>query len=357
MGTDVRVKKYFDPKEPGSFAGASTFQRHHKDVKDLGNILSGYRSYTLHKPVRRRFQRNITVVGGIDSQWDLDLSDLSKFSAQNDGYKFLLFAIDVFSKKLWVIPTINKTGPTLAKALEKLFSSLTDRRPKSIRTDKGGEFQNQPVSRVLKKYKIHYFTSQNEETKASIVERVQRTIKGRMWRYFTYKKTNRYIDVLDDLVESYNNTYHRSIGRTPNSVDSDNAVHVWDRLYSGGGGGSGDKRLRNTKFKFEIGDHVRIISTRMIFRKAYEGDWTEEIFKIVKRLPRHPPVYRIVDLNDDPIEGTFYGKELQKVKFDDQVFIVEEVLKQRRRNGKTQHFVKWLGYPKSFNSWVDGFIE
>lgn len=345
------VDKYFDPKEPGSYAGASTYHRHHPQMKleKLAEILSAYRGFTLHKPVRRRFPRNKTIVGGIDAQWDIDLSDMTKFADDNDNMKFLLCVIDVFSKKAWILPMKNKTPAEIIRAFEKLFT-LTARRPRTIRSDKGGEFKNKAFDKFVKKHKIKYFITQNEETKAAVVERFQRTIKGKMWRYFKHNRTTRYIDVLDDLVSSYNNTYHRSIGMPPNDVKKEMEATIFRRLYK-------KPRLTKVKYKFKVGDYVRIISTRMIFRKAYEGDWTEEIFKVVKQILRDPPVYRVVDLNDELIEGTFYAFELQKVKFNEDIFIVEEIIKQRKRNGKTQYYVKWLGYPKTFNSWVDNFVE
>ena len=69
------------------------------------------------------------------------------------------------------------------------------------------------------------------ETKASVVERLMRTLKTRMWRYFTAKKTMRYIDMLPDLVYSYNHTIHRSIKKKPAEVTIDNEKQVWHTLY------------------------------------------------------------------------------------------------------------------------------
>ena len=136
----------------------------------------------------------------------------------------------------------------------------------------------------------------------------------------------------------------------PNKVSKANEAQIWSRLYGG-------KMLFNQNFRFKVGDHVRISTSKMIFKKSYEGLWSEEIFIVNKSLPRNPPVYRLFDLNDHPIQGTFYGQELQKVKIADDVFIVEKVVKTRTRNRKREYLVKWLGYPDSFNSWVDEFVE
>ena len=349
MGSS-KLDSYFDPNEPGSYAGATTYRRHHKNIKynELADILSGYRGFTLHAPARVRFPRNKTIVGGIDAQWEVDLADMQRFADKNNGFKYWLCAVDVLSKKAWVQPIRSKKAPEVHQAFEKIFAK-TNRKPLTVRTDKGGEFNNKALKKFFQKYKIKYFTSENEEIHASIAERFIRTIKGRVFRYFTHNRTDRYIDVLDKLVESYNKTYHRSIGMPPNEVNDDNEVKIWHRLYGG-------LQLTNYNFKFSVGDHVRIQEHRATFRKGYEGAWTEEIFKIVKRLPRHPPVYRIVDYDNEPITGTFYENELQKVKMLDDIFIVDKVLKQRRRNGKTEYFVSWLGYPKKFNSWTTNLL-
>ena len=104
-------------------------------------------------------------------------------------------------------------------------------RPTTLQTDKGSEFLNRPLQQLLKEYGVHHFTTHNEETKASVVERFNRSLKTRMWRYFTKKQTIRYVDALQDFVRSYNDSYHRSIGMAPSAVNGANQETVWQRLY------------------------------------------------------------------------------------------------------------------------------
>ena len=299
----------------------------------------------MHKPTRKRFRRNRVIVNSMDQQWQLDLSDLSSLAPHNDGYRYLACFIDVLSKKVWVVPMKKKTALDMARALDVVFDS-TSRRPMVIQVDKGTEFHNATVKKKLEKMGIRLFSTHNEETKAQIVERFQRTLKGKLWRYFHHNNTYRYIDVLDNIVASYNNTFHRSIKMTPNEANRSNEMSPWENLY-------GDENLSPPQpYKFNIGDHVRILSSRVQFRKGYEANWTEEIFKIVERVPRNPPVYKVEDLLGEILEGTFYGAELQKVKFDNDLFIVEKVLRRRRRaDGRTEYFVRWRGYPKKIDSW------
>jgi len=168
-----------------------------------------------------------------------------------------------------------------------------------------------------------------------------------MFRYFTYKNTRRYIDVLDDLLHSYNNTHHRSIGMTPVGVNIDNEDIFRARLYP--------LKPKSHKWKYDVGDRVRISMQRQPFRKGYLGDWSEEIFEIKFRLPTVPVTYELKDLADETIKGKFYEMELQKVsKTDDEHFDIDRILKTRKRSGKIEYFVSWKGYPSKFNSWVDG---
>ena len=219
------------------------------------------------------------------------------------------------------------------------------RKPRALQTDKGSEFTNKLLQRWLSSRNIHFFTTHNEETKASIVERFNRTIKTRMWRYFTSKNTKKNIDVLKDLVHSYNHSYHRSIKRTPASVGYENQEKVWLTLYA--------DSSRIEAPKLSVGDYVRISKTRGNFQKGYFPNWSEELFIITEALQGKPPYYKLKDLDGENIEGTFYSQELQKVIKDNDVYKVENVLSSRKKAGKKQFLIKWLGYPEKFNSWID----
>ena len=146
---------------------------------------------------------------------------------ENDGVNYLLVVIDVFSKYVWVRPMKNKTARSLLEAFDSILSE--GRKPEKLRTDKGTEFVNESFRQYLKKKGIQFYTA-NNEPKASVVERVNRTLKSKLYRYFTAVSL-RYIDVLQDLVDSYNNTYHRSIGRAPATVSLLNVGTVRRKLY------------------------------------------------------------------------------------------------------------------------------
>ena len=165
----------------------------------------------LHKPVRRKFGKRQVFAKQIDDIWAADLVDMSSFSRSNRGYKFLLTVIDVYSKYGWIVPLKNKTGKEVAAALAKLFKIAV---PSRLWTDKGTEFYNQHVRRVLDANNVALYSTENEE-KSSVAKRWNRTMKRIMWKYFTANNTNKYIDKLQNMVDKYTTTYHCSIKLTP----------------------------------------------------------------------------------------------------------------------------------------------
>ena len=315
---------YYNPKRPGSFGGV---ERLYRDVKKEGKYdisraqlkkwLMKQDTYTLHKQARRHYKRNRVIVGGIDELWQMDLADMQSHAKENDGYRYLLVCIDVFSKYVWVIPLKNKTGPALVTAFKKILES--GRKPQKIQTDEGTEFFNKHFKDLMKSEEIQLYNTYNE-TKASVVERVIRTLKTRMWRYFTAKRTRRYIDVLQDLVDSYNKSKHRSIQKKPINVTQENEREVWHTLY-----GEREEKKKPVKYKFEIGDQVRISKMKRTFEKGYLPNFSKEIFTVSQQIPRDPPVYKLKDYGQEELSGTFYNEELQKVIKEDDVYEVEKI--------------------------------
>ena len=196
-----------------------------------------------------------------DCLWEADLAFVQDIAKENDGVNYLLVVIDVLSKYVWVSLMKNKTARSLLEAFDSILSE--GRKPEKLRTVKGTEFVNESFQQYLKKKDIQFYTA-NNEPKASVVERVNRTLKSKLYRYFTAVNSLRYIDVLQDLVDSYNNTYHRSIGRAPAAVSLLNVGTVRRKLYGG---------ITSTvakKFKFHVGDHVRLSLRKRLFKKGYK---------------------------------------------------------------------------------------
>ena len=331
---------YYEPTNPGSYGGVVPLARQTRS-STAKKWLSSQDTYTLHKPARRIFPRRKTFAKGIDDLFQADLADMQNLSRYNDGHRFILTCVDVFSKWAFAIPLKDKRGPTVAEALEKIFQNKS---PVFLQTDRGTEFLNAQVQGVFQKYNVKHYWSMNDDIKAACVERFNRTIKTRLFRYMTHHHTKRWLDVLDAFIVSYNKSFHRTIGMAPNEVTVQNAQQVADRMYP---------LKPEPHWKFQIGDKVRISKYKNIFEKGYTQNWTDEIFVVAIRHNSNPVTYGLTDLLGEEIKGRFYEQEIQKVdKQDSDEYVVEKVLKTRRNKGKVEHFVKWRGYADKFNSWT-----
>jgi len=173
----------------------------------------------------------------------IDLVDVSGLSSHNDGSIYLLTCIDVFSKWAWAVPVRRKTGRDVAEAFEKI---LADGNCNMLQSDKGTEFLNSTFQAMLQRRGMKFYTSKNEDLKAAVVERFNRTLKTKMFCYFTHANTKRYLDVLDDLLHSYNSTHHRSIGMAPSEVNAHNEYVVRSRLYP--------LKPKTYRWKYAVGD-------------------------------------------------------------------------------------------------------
>ena len=238
------------------------------------------------------------------------------FSKFNRGIKYLLAVIDVFSKYGLLIPLNDKTSKSVASALKTIFE---ERKPVKMWIDKGKEFYNEDVKDLIELY-----STKNEE-KSSIVERWIRTMKEKMWKYFTANSTNVYLNTLPDIVKEYNNTGHSSIKMTPvQASKKENELKVLRNLYPE------HLEIQDINPKFSLGDKVRISKKKKTFEKGYTTRCTEEIFTIVEVKRTSPMTYKIADLNGEKIQGTFYEPELQKTS--QELFRIEKVIKRGKKN-------------------------
>ena len=339
-------KQYFTPKQSGSFSGVQKLQKALKQKrrsKKIQSWLSSQDTYTLHKPVRHHFTRGKIIVNGIDDQWQADLADMHHLAPRNKGYKYILTCIDILSKYAWAVLIKDKSAQSLVKAFGQILKQ--GRKPNRLQTDQGKEFVNALLQQFLKRQGIAFFTTYNEEIKASVVERFNRTLKTKMWKYFTQYHTDTYIDVLEDLVWSYNHTYHRSIKMCPVDVTHDKEELVWQTLYGQ------DRKF--TPPKLAVGDYVRISKVKHMFRKGYLPNWSQELY-IIEMVLKHKPVrYVIKDEKGEVLKGSFYEPELQKVVKKDNIYQVEAILDERKRQKQVEVLVKWVGYPDKFNSWIN----
>lgn len=290
----------------------------------------------LHKPARRNYPRRAFQVRNIDETWQADLVEMIPYAKQNKGFKYLLTVIDVFSKFAWTVPVKLKTGKCVSEAMESILKQK--RVPKNLQTDRGKEFYNKDFEKLMKRYKIHLYSTYSN-LKASICERFNRTLKSRMWKMFSLRGTYKWLDILQDITHQYNNSQHRTIGMKPAEVNSNKVANVLKRYKV--------TKLKKKTAKFKVGDKVRVSRNKEIFDKGYTPNWSTEVFTIVRVSNTVPYTYHLKDYQDKPIAGGFYAEELLKTKNPD-VYLIEKILKQKGN----QVYVKWLGFDNTHNSWI-----
>lgn len=346
---------YFDSRHPASYAGPEKVYK--AVVKDgrfkigrdkIKRWVQNQEAYSLTRMARRKFRRSRVIVNGIDSQWDIDLMDMVSLAKQNDNYKYVLVAIDVFSRFAFCQPVRSKSGNDVKEALQHILEG--PRRPNMIRSDRGMEFRSKIVNTYLKDKDIYHFYALNTEVKSGYAERCIKTIKLKLFRSLLKRNTKRYIDILQDTVYSYNHTVHRSLGAAPVSISRRNEGESRLQQYM-----IRNKTLQPIKpFKYENGQTVRVSHVKSVFDREYSQKWTGELFTVQDRFKRDGiPVYTLKDWSGEAIEGTFYESELQVVEVDDSTeYRVEHVLKKRTRNKVKEVLVRWLHWPSKYDSWI-----
>ena len=249
-GLASMVYKFFDKKSMGSGIASSS-------------ILAD----ELHKPTIRKFNKRKVYSQFKDNIWGVDIADMQPLSRKNKVIKYLLCAIDLYSKYAFVIPLKDKKGISIVNAFDKIIKQ-SNRKPNKIWVDQGGEFYNNVFEKWLSDNDINMYSTYNEG-KSVVAERFIRTLKNKLYKHMTATGKNVYYDVLDDVVNRYNNTKHSTIKMKPIDVGDNNK-----RVYI-------DEHNENDS-RFKVGDRVRISRYKNTFAKGYTPNWSIEIFIVDK---------------------------------------------------------------------------
>lgn len=320
--TDRRVnfelkKIYTEPEAAGSLSGISALYKAGKSknirnlkVKNAEQFLQEQKSYKLHKPIRHKYPTSRILTFKINDLWEADLISKLNMADRNDGNSFIFTVIDTFSKRAYALPLKNKEGQTVTKAFEKILKQAKSK-PEFLRTDRGTEFLNYQFQKLLADKNIKFYSTTDplkKQTKCAIIERFNRSLQNKLQRFFTLQKTYRWIEVLPKLLKSYNSSYHRSIRMAPNEVNSSNEKEVFRNLFPN----FQRKHLRPQKFKFEVGDRVRVQRESSKFAKGYTQTFTDKIYEIAKQIHGYNvPRYKLKDpVNGEIKDGSFYEQEL-----------------------------------------------
>lgn len=279
----------------------------------------------------RKFRKIFSA--GVDDTWAMDIADMAGFAKENDGIKYFLAIVDVFSRYAWALPLKAKDGATVWAAVKPLIEEY---KPHKLWVDQGGEFVNKTMQAAIKKMGIVMYHTYGD-SKAVMAERWIKTMKTRLFFNQLVKGTYKWSEALPGLVAEYNKDVHSSIGMTPEKARLKENEAVLLRMQGRPG--------RKVKPKYKLGQWVRMSRIKGLFEKGFTPKWSFEVFKIVQIDLNDPVTYRLRDFYNEPIDGHFYEPELLPVA-DPNFFPLERVLATRKRAGVLEKQVKLMGYEK-----------
>ncbi len=270
--------------------------------------------YELFKPARKKFKRRKFETRGIADTFQIDIADMNQFSKFKKNFKYILVAIDVFSKHAFARPLRTKTAAEVCAALEDIITSYKWGAPQNIMSDEGKEFFNSTVKKMFQKYNINHYNTYSG-IKASICERFIRTLKTIIHKNFFLNNSFNWYEYLNTFINEYNNKIHSSLHRlSPNEISLENQ----NDLLS-----NNENQIQ--KHKLKVGDQVRISKIKATFSKGYVQSWSNELFTIHNLCKTDPPTYLLKDEKGNNIKGKFYFEELQKTNHPN-TYLIEKVL-------------------------------
>ena len=245
---------YTDLKDSGSLTSVRNLYNSAKNqgltvkYKDVEDFLSSKDSHTLHALSRVKFARSKVYAKKPLHIFQADVVFMTDFKKENNGNSYILVVIDIFSKRAYFEAMKTKSTESILKALKEIFRRSDI--PEKIHTDLGGEFTSKKMQKFLKQKNIQHYVTYSSY-KAQIAERLIRTLKSMLYKYFTEYNTHRWVDVLSSCEFRYNNSFHSSILMKPIEVNETNINKVWMNLY-------GLPLQNRTSQKFKVDDNVRI---------------------------------------------------------------------------------------------------
>lgn len=248
----------------------------------------------IYRQSKRERRCKKMIVFSTNNQWQIDLIDFSKYSHWNSGFKYLFCIVDVFSRKAFVVPLKKKSHTTIA-----MKTVLLEQCPILIQSDNGTEFLNSSFQSLLKQYKIQHTTVQvADHNRQGVVERFNRTIETIISKYQHSRNTNRFVDVLQDIVYNYNHTYHSTNQSSPEEKYHSNPSN-------------GNFKDYFPVINLKVGDKVRILKDRKQFDKGYETKYSKTVYEIIER---HGFTFSIKELNRPSLNQKYKYYQLLKIE-------------------------------------------
>ena len=342
-------ENYTKPGHPIAYSGIQQIYSYYNGkipVKKIQEFLSGNESYTLHREFHKQ-KRNTSFTHFKRYQFQMDLVEIQEHAKYNDNTRYLLNVIDTFTRYAFVRPLKDKKATSVLEEFKSILQEAIQK-PYMIVMDKGTEFNNNLFYAFCRDNNIKLVTPQ-ANIHAAYIERFNRTLQNIIYKYMTENETNRFVDVLQALVASYNKRKHRIINMSPYEAENNPENHLKINLLQA----KTESYIKKQPLKFKIGTYVRIAKQKGKFSRSYQEQTAQEIFKIYKiDTTKKIPLYHIETYNgDEQILGGFYSFELTPVSTN--IFRVEKILKKRTVQGIRQLFVKWKGFDAKYNSWIN----
>ncbi|KAL3116719.1 hypothetical protein niasHT_001109 [Heterodera trifolii] len=296
---------YKDLNSPVAFTSVEPLLREAQKTQpkinraDVQNYLASQRTYTLHRQAKRRYRRLPTLAPGLHTEWQADLAIFDRLAKQNSGYKYLLVCIDTLSRQVFVEPVKTKTSVNMIRAFGRIFKR-SKYIPWKVLTDQGKEFTARTVQHFFRAKDVEHFCMlTSPQFHAGMAERANRSIKERVYRYFTERNTYKWIDVVQDIVRAINHSPNSSIGMRPADVNFKNAEALRQKLHNAA------ENVVRRQPRYRVGDRVRIEKYKHVFQKGYLPRFTNELFTVAEvHTERSPVVYWLRDDHNEIISGT-----------------------------------------------------
>lgn len=284
----------------------------------------------LHYRAVRKIPRAITAHDKHE-QWHADLIDLSKFKYQNSYHAWLMTVINIFSRKAYGRAMKTKGAVDVATAFGSIITEA-GYAPRLLQTDNGTEWLNKQVQDLLREHGIIHRTVQvGDHHKQGVIERFNGTIMGKIARNMSANKTKNWVNYLPSILDSYNNSYHRTIKMTPNEADSeeneDEVADLWQIKRE-------DTALEEALAKpIQVGSYVRIPVVKNIFEKGYSPSWSKEVYRVIDSHggPDAKRLYKLQDtVSHQPLDRWYKLEEVQPVAPQRPLQSVEESIRAKK---------------------------
>jgi hypothetical protein len=297
MKSQEIIKKYYYNPSTGFQSANKLYKKIHEkypgiSLKQIKDFISEQSTHQIHAPQKIPLSEYNQIRAPSLGELQLDLLDLSNYKRHNNGYRYILVVIDIYSRYSWVRPLKQKTGQEVSREMKIITSEITKHNINiwSFVMDTGKEFDNSTFNKYYSTVKM-FRKSPDIHNSTGIVERRNSYIRSVLQKYFTAYHTLKWIDTLQNINDNVNNTINRTTKHTP--------LDIWN------GREKNDEVVRDPPTQYNVGDHVRLLQNQKNFSKNPTGLFSNEVYIIIEK---DGLGYRL-----NSIDRKVFGWELKKV--------------------------------------------